>query len=54
MISAVLVCLAGLLLIAGGIGWELGWGWAAVALGAGLLAAGLLLDFDKPDRQETP
>lgn len=51
MTVALASLLAGLLLLAGGFGYELGWGWAAVVVGVGLLAAGLLYDVDKPDRE---
>jgi hypothetical protein len=30
--------LLGVLLVAAGLGWQIGWGWGAVALGAGLVA----------------
>jgi hypothetical protein len=40
---------AGVLLIAAGLGWMLGYGWGLVAAGAGLVAYTVLLyDVDEP------
>jgi hypothetical protein len=40
---------AGVLLIAAGIGWQIGWGWGAVAAGIGAIAYTVLLyDVDEP------